>query len=220
MIKSARVDCEKICVLIKALFCRNTLCIARKSDEIRALIFRKTPQAIYSAFTWALAEILSRLHYTYLGYSLLYNGVQVLGRKLYKTIHHFNILYISILQGLGTISPITPRLIILSTGCRNFGRLFCWRWRRPNSPARWFQWWRWRAGTDDFPHVELEAIPCISVHWCGGAIVVTNLHFCNKNYLFFDYSYYFFLFDWFDQEIQIQIDINSWHYFRHKRGDA
>ena len=27
------------------------MCIARKSDEIRALIFRKTPQAIYSAFT-------------------------------------------------------------------------------------------------------------------------------------------------------------------------
>ena len=49
--KSTRVDCEKICVLIKALFCRNTLCIARKSDEIRAQIFRKTPQAIYSAFT-------------------------------------------------------------------------------------------------------------------------------------------------------------------------
>ena len=51
MIKPARVDLEKICVLMKALFCRNTLCIARKSDEIRAQIFRKTPQAIDSAFT-------------------------------------------------------------------------------------------------------------------------------------------------------------------------
>ncbi|MGM9587220.1 MAG: hypothetical protein ACI3VA_07020 [Candidatus Limivicinus sp.] len=34
-----------------ALFCRNTLCISRKSDEIRAKIFRQTPKAIYSAFT-------------------------------------------------------------------------------------------------------------------------------------------------------------------------
>ena len=51
MIKSARADREKICVLMMTLFCRNTLCIARKSDEIRAQIFRETPQAIYSAFT-------------------------------------------------------------------------------------------------------------------------------------------------------------------------
>ena len=51
MIKPARTDREKICVLMKALFCRNTLCIARKSDEIRAQIFRKMPQAIDSAFT-------------------------------------------------------------------------------------------------------------------------------------------------------------------------
>ena len=41
MIKSARADREKICVLRKALFCRNTLCIARKSDKIRAEIFRE-----------------------------------------------------------------------------------------------------------------------------------------------------------------------------------
>ncbi|MGM9586553.1 MAG: hypothetical protein ACI3VA_03595 [Candidatus Limivicinus sp.] len=34
-----------------ALFCRNTLCISRKSDEIRAEIFRQSPKAIYSAFT-------------------------------------------------------------------------------------------------------------------------------------------------------------------------
>ena len=51
MIKPARVDREKICVLMKALFCRNTLCIARKRDEIRAQIFRESPQAICSAFT-------------------------------------------------------------------------------------------------------------------------------------------------------------------------
>ena len=36
LIKSARADSEKICVLMKAVFRRNTLCIARKSDEIRA----------------------------------------------------------------------------------------------------------------------------------------------------------------------------------------
>ena len=57
MIKSARADREKICVLMMALFCRNTLCIARKSDETREKIFRETPQAIYSAFT----QIQSRL---------------------------------------------------------------------------------------------------------------------------------------------------------------
>ena len=36
-----------------ALFCRNTLCIARKSDEIRARIFREMPKANGSAFTKA-----------------------------------------------------------------------------------------------------------------------------------------------------------------------
>ncbi|MBR3292955.1 MAG: hypothetical protein IKI69_00830 [Oscillospiraceae bacterium] len=34
-----------------ALFRRNTLCIARKSDEIRALIIREMPKAYDSAFT-------------------------------------------------------------------------------------------------------------------------------------------------------------------------
>ena len=50
LIKSARADSEKICVLMKAVFRRNTLCIARKSDEIRAQIIREAPQAIGSAF--------------------------------------------------------------------------------------------------------------------------------------------------------------------------
>ena len=40
----ARADFEKICVLIKALPRRNTLCISRGNDEIRAQIFRKTPK--------------------------------------------------------------------------------------------------------------------------------------------------------------------------------
>ena len=44
--KSARADCERICVLMKAVFRRNTLCIARKSDEIRAEIIRKMPMTI------------------------------------------------------------------------------------------------------------------------------------------------------------------------------
>ena len=35
---------------MKALFRRNTLCIARKSDKIRAQIFQEAPQAIGSAF--------------------------------------------------------------------------------------------------------------------------------------------------------------------------
>ncbi|MDY4486553.1 MAG: hypothetical protein SPE18_00665, partial [Candidatus Limivicinus sp.] len=47
----------KICVLMMTLFCRNTLCIARKSDEIRAQIFRETPQAIYSAFTQGVDKV-------------------------------------------------------------------------------------------------------------------------------------------------------------------
>ena len=38
-------------LLMTALFCRNTLCISRKSDEVRAQIFRETPQTIDSAFT-------------------------------------------------------------------------------------------------------------------------------------------------------------------------
>jgi len=42
---SARADSERICVLMKALFRRNTLCISRKSDEIRAQIIRKMPMA-------------------------------------------------------------------------------------------------------------------------------------------------------------------------------
>jgi len=51
MMKSARADSEKIRVLMMALFRRNTLCISRKNDEIRAQFFREMPQAIYSAFT-------------------------------------------------------------------------------------------------------------------------------------------------------------------------
>lgn len=51
MIKLASAICEKIWVLMKAFFCRNTLCIARKNDKIRAQIVRKAPQTIYSAFT-------------------------------------------------------------------------------------------------------------------------------------------------------------------------
>ena len=35
---------------MKALFRRNTLCIARKSDKIRGQIFQEAPQAIGSAF--------------------------------------------------------------------------------------------------------------------------------------------------------------------------
>jgi hypothetical protein len=42
---AARADSEKNRVLMKAVFRRNTLCIARKSDEIRARFFRKMPQA-------------------------------------------------------------------------------------------------------------------------------------------------------------------------------
>ena len=42
---SARADREKICVLTMALFHRHTLCMARKSDEVRAQIFREAPKA-------------------------------------------------------------------------------------------------------------------------------------------------------------------------------
>ena len=40
----ARADSEKIHVLMKAVFRRNTLCIARKSDKIKARIIRKMPK--------------------------------------------------------------------------------------------------------------------------------------------------------------------------------
>ena len=43
---AARADSEKNRVLMKAVFRRNTLCIARKSDEIRAQFFRKAPKTI------------------------------------------------------------------------------------------------------------------------------------------------------------------------------
>jgi hypothetical protein len=42
---SARANPEKKWVLMMALFRRNTLCIARKSDEIRALFFQEAPKA-------------------------------------------------------------------------------------------------------------------------------------------------------------------------------
>ena len=42
---SEKVNLEIISVLIMALFHRNTLCIVRKSDEIRAQIYRETPKA-------------------------------------------------------------------------------------------------------------------------------------------------------------------------------
>jgi len=42
---AARADSEKFWVLMMALFRRCTLCTSRKSDEIRAQIFRKMPQA-------------------------------------------------------------------------------------------------------------------------------------------------------------------------------
>ena len=52
MIKWTKADCERICVLMKAVFCRNTVCISRKTDKIRAQMFRKMPKSVYSAFTY------------------------------------------------------------------------------------------------------------------------------------------------------------------------
>ena len=55
MIQSARADCERIWVLMKAVFRRNTLCISRNNDEIRAQIIRRTPMAggfrVYGFYT-------------------------------------------------------------------------------------------------------------------------------------------------------------------------
>ena len=42
---AARADSEKNCVLMMAVFRRNTLCISRKNDEIRARFVRKMPRA-------------------------------------------------------------------------------------------------------------------------------------------------------------------------------
>ena len=41
----ARADSKKKRVLLKPFFCRNTLCIPRKSDKIRVSFFWKMPQA-------------------------------------------------------------------------------------------------------------------------------------------------------------------------------
>ena len=45
MINSARADAERKCVLMKAFFYRNTLCISRKNDKIRAHFIRQMPKA-------------------------------------------------------------------------------------------------------------------------------------------------------------------------------
>jgi hypothetical protein len=42
---SARANSETNRVLMKAVFHRNTLCISRKNDKIRARFFRKAPKA-------------------------------------------------------------------------------------------------------------------------------------------------------------------------------
>ena len=46
MIRAARANPERICVLMKALFRRNTLCISRKRDEIRAQRIRDATKAV------------------------------------------------------------------------------------------------------------------------------------------------------------------------------
>jgi len=65
---AARTAGEKIRVMMTALFCRNTLCISRKSDYIRAQIFRRMPQSHCAAlpqinkFFPDFHEILSQYH--------------------------------------------------------------------------------------------------------------------------------------------------------------
>jgi len=46
---AARTDGKKIRVMMTALFCGNTLRISRKSDYIRAQIFRQMPQTYCAA---------------------------------------------------------------------------------------------------------------------------------------------------------------------------
>ena len=46
----ARADPERIWVLTMALFCRNTLCISRKSDEVRAQIIWEAPKSDCAMF--------------------------------------------------------------------------------------------------------------------------------------------------------------------------
>jgi hypothetical protein len=41
---ASRAGCERICVLTKTLFRGNTLCISRKSGEVRAQIVRRMPK--------------------------------------------------------------------------------------------------------------------------------------------------------------------------------
>jgi len=46
---AAKTDGKKLRVMMTALFCWNTLRISRKSDYIRAQIFRQMPQAYCAA---------------------------------------------------------------------------------------------------------------------------------------------------------------------------
>lgn len=65
MSKSARADCERICVPTKAFFSRHTLCMARKNDEVGAQIARKAPMAIYSAFAYIWNGLFAQIHQIY-----------------------------------------------------------------------------------------------------------------------------------------------------------
>ena len=42
---AARANPEKNRVLTMAVFCRNTLCISRKSDKVRVRFFQEAPMA-------------------------------------------------------------------------------------------------------------------------------------------------------------------------------
>ena len=61
MIQSARADCERICVLRMAVFRRNTLCIARKDDEVRTQRIREAPKMMESAFAQGRYQVQKRI---------------------------------------------------------------------------------------------------------------------------------------------------------------
>ena len=58
---TARADGERKWVLMKAFFCRNTLCISRKNDKIRAHFIRQLPQT-YCAVLPKIFYSLSSTH--------------------------------------------------------------------------------------------------------------------------------------------------------------
>ena len=61
MTLSTRESPERICALTMAAFRRNTLCIARKDDEVRVQRIREAPKLMGSAFAQGRYQVQKRI---------------------------------------------------------------------------------------------------------------------------------------------------------------